>query len=124
MWVLHLEAHAGRDRSLSLQPVEDLERLCVSVGIAEIGPYDRVRGRSLGQAELRHLRRIRRRLVGLTGGDRFKLGHLRNFRIWNKIQYPRSPVSPSVIRRTPTGMRELISRMTASASGKFTDPLK
>jgi hypothetical protein len=36
----------------------------------------------------------------------------------------RSPVSPSVIRRTPAGMRELISRITVSVSGRLTEPLK
>jgi hypothetical protein len=51
-------------------------------------------------------------------------GSCMNFCSWKRIQVPRSPVSPSGMRRNPDGTREAISRITDSASPRLTLPLK
>jgi hypothetical protein len=43
---------------------------------------------------------------------------------WKKIQLPRSPVSPSGMRRTPDGARVAISRITVPVPARLTLPLK
>ena len=59
-----------------------------------------------------------------TGPSGTSQGSWRNFCSWKKIQLPRSPVSPSGMRRSPDGTREAISRITDSASARLTLPLK
>ena len=59
-----------------------------------------------------------------TGPSGTSQGSCRNFCSWKKIQLPRSPVSPSGMRRSPDGTRAAISRITDSASARLTLPLK
>src|SRR5579872_1814019 len=51
-------------------------------------------------------------------------GHCMNFCSWKRIQFARSPVSPSGTRRRPDGIRDAISRITVSLSARLTLPLK
>jgi hypothetical protein len=67
---------------------------------------------------------ISRRAAASSGRAGTSQGGCRNFCIWKTIQLPRSPLSPSGIRRTLGGTRATISRTIDSASARLTLPLK
>ena len=74
--ILQLEPHIGRDRAVLLEAIESLERLAVLLGVAEVGPVDRVGRRAIGEPQLNDRRSALGRRDRRTAADLFELRHL------------------------------------------------